>query len=207
MADMSIIGAGSMGSAIAGLARRTGATVQLLAPHLDRAQSVASQIGATAGAVGDELTGEMVVLAVPYPAVAGLLETYADQLAGKVVVDVTNPIDHTTNDGLEVPGDSSSAQQIAAVVPKARVLKAFNTTFSSTLASGVIGSLLPCVLIAGDDADAKTGLIEMVMAAGLDAVDVGGLKRARELEAIGFLQVRLASAGITSWSGGFALVR
>jgi predicted dinucleotide-binding enzyme len=85
------------------------------------------------------------------------------------------------------------------------VLKAFNTTFGSTLTAGTVGPLPTTVAIAGDDPDAKALLAGVVTAGGLATVDAGSLRRARELEALGFLQVTLATAQKISWAGGFAL--
>ena len=82
------------------------------------------------------MTGDIVVLAVPHPAVEAIVAAYGDQLAGKIVVDITNPLDFATFDSLVVPADSSKAAEIAAQLPSATVLKAFNTTFAATLASG-----------------------------------------------------------------------
>jgi hypothetical protein len=86
------------------------------------------------------------------------------------------------------------------------VLKAFNTTFAATLSSGTVGSLPTTVFIAGDDTDAKTELAGIVTSGGLKAVDAGSLQRARELEAVGFLQITLAAAEKISWTGGFGVV-
>ena len=82
------------------------------------------------------VTGDVVVLAVPHPAVDAIVEAYGDQLSGKIVVDITNPLDFATFDSLVVPADSSKAAEIAAQLPTAAVLKAFNTNFAATLASG-----------------------------------------------------------------------
>jgi predicted dinucleotide-binding enzyme len=150
--------------------------------------------------------GDVVVLAVPYPAVAAVLSQRADQLAGKIVVDITNPLNFETFDGLVVPADSSAAAVIAAALPQSRVLKAFNTTFAGTLAAGTVGPLPTTVLIAGDDTDAKTVLAGIVTSGGLNAVDAGSLNRARELEALGFLQLTLAVNEKVSWTGGFGVV-
>jgi predicted dinucleotide-binding enzyme len=146
-----------------------------------------------------------VILAVYYGSIAQVLEQRADQLAGKIVVDITNPVNVETFDSLVVPADSSAAAEIAATLPNARVLKAFNTNFAATLASGTVGDQPTTVLIAGDDAEAKAQLAEVVTAGGLKAVDAGSLRRARELEALGFLQMTLAAAEKISWTGGFAL--
>ncbi|MFF5290292.1 NADPH-dependent F420 reductase [Paractinoplanes globisporus] len=189
MAHISIIGTGTMGQAIAGLAAKGGHTVE--------------QLNTSSG--DQPVTGEIVVLAVPHSSLASVLASRADQLAGKVVVDLTNPIDFTTFDGLTVPADSSAAAEIAAALPSARVVKAFNTNFGATLASGSIGEGTTTVLIAGDDADAKALLSDVVTAGGLKAVDAGSLKRARELEAFALLQITLAAREQISWTGGFAV--
>jgi hypothetical protein len=191
MAHITIIGNGNMGQAIAGLAGKGGNTVELLG-HED---------------TGKDVTGDVVVLAVPYPAVSEILSARGASLAGKVVVDITNPLNFETFDSLTVPADSSAAAEIAAALPDSRVVKAFNTTFAGTLVSGKVGDNTTTVLIAGDDADAKALIAGIVGGAGLRAIDAGPLRRARELEALGFLQISLAAAEKVSWTGGFAIVQ
>jgi 8-hydroxy-5-deazaflavin:NADPH oxidoreductase len=190
MAHVSIIGTGNMGQAIAAVVGKGGNSVELIG----------------SSDADKQVTGDVVVLAVPYPAVADVLAARGDSLAGKVVVDITNPLDFASFDSLTVPADSSAAAEIAAALPQSRVLKAFNTNFAGTLAAGAIGSLPTTVLIAGDDADAKALLAGIVTAGGLRAVDAGSLRRARELEALGFLQLTLAASEKISWTGGFGLV-
>jgi len=190
VAHVSIIGTGNMGQAIAGVARKGGSTVELLG-SADTDQPV---------------TGDVVVLAVYYGSVADVLAQRGEQLAGKVVVDITNPVDTATFDSLVVPPDSSAAAEIAAQLPRSRVVKAFNTTFAATLASGALGEQPTTVLLAGDDDGAKSAVAEIVTAAGLRALDTGSLRRARELEALGLLQITLAAGEKIGWTGGFALV-
>jgi NADPH-dependent F420 reductase len=190
MAHVSIIGTGTMGQAIAAVIGRSGGnSVELIG------QAEADR----------PVTGDVVVLAVPYGAVAGIVAERGDQLAGKVVVDITNPVDFETFDSLVVPADGSAAAEIAAALPKSRVVKAFNTTFAATLISGSVGGQATTVLLAGDDADAKSLLAGIVTAGGLRAVDAGSLARARELEALGFLQITLAAGEKISWTGGLAV--
>ena len=210
MTSVSIIGAGNMGTAIAAIAAKGGASVQLLAQDAEKTTAAAATAGAsvTSGIAGDALTGDIVVLALPYPAVAGVLAQYEGQLDGKIVVDITNPLDFATFDSLVVPADGSAAQVIAETVPGARVLKAFNTTFAATLATGGVNGVAPTtVLVAGDDSAAKDALIGLLVAGGVLALDAGALKRARELEALGFLQLTLAAGSSIGWTGGFALVK
>lgn len=189
MAHVTIIGTGNMGQAISGVVTKGGNTAELLG----RSDT------------GKPVTGEIVVLAVPYPALPDVLATRGDQLAGKVVVDITNPLNFETFDSLTVPADSSAAAEIAASLPQSTVIKAFNTNFAATLASRTAGDLPTTVLIAGDDSQAKSLLADVLTAGGLRAIDTGALRRARELEAIGFLQITLAAQGKVPWTGGFAV--
>lgn len=149
----------------------------------------------------DEVTsiGDIVILAVPYGAVASILE--ANDFNGKILVDITNPVDFSTMDGLLVPSDSSATEVIANTVPSARVVKAFNTNFTYTLA----GDTTTTVLLASDDTDAKAVLTNTLLGSHLNIVDAGSLKRARELEALGFLQISLAIRELIGWTGGFSL--
>ncbi len=205
MTAVTIIGAGNMGAAIAGLVARGGNTVQVLTKDPQKAS--AALPAATHGTVGEPITGHIVILALPYAAVADVLSQYAGVLDGKVIVDITNPVDFATFDSLVVPVGSSASEVIAQTVPGSSVLKAFNTTFAGTLASGSVGAESTTVLIAGDDTDAKAALAAVIEAGGLRAVDAGSLKRAHELEALGFLQLSLAAGNKTSWTSGFALAR
>lgn len=193
MASFTIFGTGNMANAIGGVLAASGASVD--------------RISHDQGA-GATVTGDIVVLAVPYPAVAGILGAYGDQLSGKTVVDITNPLNFDTFDELVVPVGSSAAAEIQRALPEARVLKAFNTNFAATLVSGTVGGAgenPTTVLIAGDDEEAKAALVAAVTAGGLRAIDAGSLKRAHELEALGFLQLTLAAREKISWTGGFAI--
>jgi 8-hydroxy-5-deazaflavin:NADPH oxidoreductase len=189
MTSISIIGTGNMGKAIGALAEAGQHDVQYV------------------GREATDLTGDVVVLAVPYPAVAEIVATYRDQLAGKTIVDITNPLDFTTFDALTVPAGSSAAEVIAAELPDSHVVKAFNTTFGQTLSTKTVGALPTTVLIAGDNDEAKGKVAKLASAGGLQTADAGSLKRAHELEAIGFLQITLASKETIGWAGGLALVR
>ena len=191
MTSVTIFGSGNMGTAIAGVLTAGGAVVE----HVGSADSDAT------------IGGDLVILAVPYPALGDIAAKYGPQLAGKVVVDITNPLNFETFDSLTVPAESSAAAELAAALPSSRVLKAFNTTFAATLGAKAVGPNKTTVLIAGDDADAKAALAAAIIAGGVDAVDAGALSRARELEAVGFLQLTLAVAGKIGWTGGFGIVR
>lgn len=192
MTTYTIFGRGNMGTAIAGVLTKGGATVE----HIGSADSDTATIN-----------GDVVILAVPYPAVESIIASHKDALAGKTVIDITNPLNFETFDSLVVPVGSSATAEIQAQLPTSRVLKAFNTNFAATLATGKVGDITTTVLVAGDDEDAKNALIIDVNAGGLDALDAGSLKRAHELEAVGFLQLTLAGSEKIGWTGGFGLIK
>lgn len=191
MATITIFGTGNMGTAIKSVFEDAGATVQSLDSHSEN----------------PTIEGDIVVLAVPYPALASIAEQYGDQLEGKTVVDITNPLDFSTFDSLVVPADSSAAAELQAKLPKSHVLKAFNTVFAANIASRKTGNAQSTVLVAGDDDAAKAAFIDLAKAGGLDAIDAGALKRARELEAFGFLQLALAVQKKIGFNAGFAVYR
>ncbi len=192
MTSVTIFGTGNMANAIGGVFAAGGSSVAYIGRERVGAASV---------------EGDIVVLAVPHPAVDEIVTTYADQLAGKTVVDITNPVDFSTFDSLVVPAGSSLTAQIQDRLPQSSVVKAFNTNFAATLASGKVGELPTTVLVAGDDTVAKSALISAIEAGGLGVIDAGSLSRANELEAIGFLQLTLAVGEQIAWTGGFASVR
>ena len=189
MSAVTIFGKGNMGTAIKSVFEDAGATVQALDSHDEN----------------PTIQGDIVVLAVPYPALASIAKQYGDQLAGKTVVDITNPLDFSTFDSLVVPADSSAAAELQKLLPPSHVLKAFNTVFAANIASKKTGDAQSTVLVAGDDANAKDAFITQVKAGGLNAIDAGTLKRARELEAVGFLQLALAVQKKISFTAGFAI--
>lgn len=205
MTSISIIGTGKMGSAVADLSARAGADIQIVRRRAGTGL-FPDRTDVTYAAMGEALTGEVVVLAVPYEAYPDVLHHYRDRLGGKVVVEMSNPIDFTTYDQLLVPADSSAAAELARELPAAAVVKAFNVNFGDTLSTGTNGTTPTTVILAGDDPEAKIAVSDLVEAAGLRAVDAGPLSRARELEALGFLQIVLAAVAKTHYESGFALL-
>ena len=204
MTSISIIGSGKMGSAIANIAALAGADIQIVNRS---AKPTKDHPDARFAALGDDLTGELVVLAVPYGAYPNILRHYRDRLGGKVVIDISNTIDFTTYEQPEALVGTSTALELAKQLPgDVVVLKAFNANLAETLITRSNGTTATTVLIAGDDAEGKIALADILRAAGLRAVDVGPLQRSRQLEGMGFLQMVLASSGKTRFESGFTLL-
>jgi predicted dinucleotide-binding enzyme len=184
MSTISIIGSGGMAAAIGGLAAKAGHTVEVMSRDAAKARALAEQIGAGAmtGTFGAAPAGDIVILAVPYSAVLEVVKQYGEELAGKLLVDITNPVAPDFK-SFVTPEDSFGAQEIAKVAPAdAEVIKAFNTHFSHVLAAGPVEGHSLDVFIAGDDAQAKARVSAFIASLGLRPMDVGPLLMARTLE-------------------------
>jgi 8-hydroxy-5-deazaflavin:NADPH oxidoreductase len=198
--DITIIGTGNMARGIATRALAGGNSVTVLGTEDAKAEELASELSGDVrpGQVGDPLSGDVVVLAVWYAVVDDVLGRYRDQLKAKVLVDITNPIDVDAFEPLVLEA-GSGAQEIAAKAPGARVVKAFNTTFAGTLGEGAVAGQPLDVLIASDDDDAKATVSKIVSGGGLRPIDAGPLRRARELEALGYLHMALQGSMDTNY--------
>jgi predicted dinucleotide-binding enzyme len=211
MTGITIIGSGNMARGIGTRAVAAGAALQIIDRDGVHAQLLASELApATAGTLGDVFTGDIVVLALPYDAAREVVTQHADALAGKIIVDITNPIDFSTFDALVVEPGTSAAEELSTLAPaSADVVKAFNTTFAGTLVAGEVKGIPLDVMIAGDDADARAAVAEFVTASGMHPVDVGPLRRARELEAFQLLVMTLQAnpdATAFNWDSGLKLL-
>jgi predicted dinucleotide-binding enzyme len=127
-------------------------------------------------------------------------------LRGKIVVDISNPL-NTTYDGLVTPPDQSAAEVIRSLLPgEARVVKAFNTTFAPTLQEGNVAGQPLDVFVASDDDAAKETVVTMIRGSGMNTIDAGRLERERQLEALGLLGITLQGPLGTAFRSGWRLV-
>jgi 8-hydroxy-5-deazaflavin:NADPH oxidoreductase len=193
MGIIGIIGSGGMAAAIGGLAAEAGHSVEVTTRDAAKARALVEQIGAgaTTGTFGGAPAGDIVILAVPYSAVLDVVKQYGEELAGKLLVDITNPVapDLTS---FVTPEDSFGAQEIAKAAPAdAQVVKAFNTQFSHVLAAGPVEGHPLDVFLAGDDAQAKARVSAFVESLGLRPMDTGPLLMARTLEHVCLLSLGL----------------
>jgi NADPH-dependent F420 reductase len=210
--QVTIIGAGNMARGIGTRALAGGHSVRLIDRDPAKAKALAEELRQrVAGDVaesGSAAVGgaDLVVLAVPFPAGKEVAAGYREQLAGKTVVDICNPVDFATFDSLVVPPGTSAAEQIAAAAPGARVVKAFNTTFAGNLVAARGGGATLDVFIAGDDAAAKQAVTDLAASGGLRPIDAGPLRRARELEGMQFLHMTLQQTLGTNWSSAIKIL-
>ena len=205
--NIAIIGAGNVGKALTGSAIRAGHSVTVSSKNGESARQLAEETGARAAASDREAAeaADVVILAVPYGAVDEVLGDVGAALAGKVVIDATNPI-KADYSGLATEG-TSGAEEIQAKAPGARVVKAFNTAFAARQADPkVAGGLRVDGFVAADDADAKATVLGLVEAIGFNPVDAGGLAMARYLEGMAWLNITLQMNNGWSWQAGWKLV-
>ena len=212
--NITIIGAGNMGRGIGTRAVAGGHSVTFVDANPETAEKAAADVKVSAknGAkvstapLGDVQLGDVVVLAVWYGTNIEIAKQLGNKLAGKVVVDIANPL-NSTYDGLATAPDSSSAEDLAkAIASGAKVVKAFNTTYAGTLVAGQVGGQKLDVFIAGDDADAKAKVAQIVTDGGMRAVDAGPLSRARQIEGMQLLHIVLQGTLGTNWGSALKII-
>jgi predicted dinucleotide-binding enzyme len=193
MTTISIIGSGNMATAIGTRAAKHGHTIELMSRNTAKAQVLADQIGngATVGTFGATPAGDIVIVAVLHAGAVEAVAHYGEALAGKILIDITNPFNADVT-GLMTTEGNSISQQIAAAAPKStHVVKAFNT-----ILQGVLAEDKPVdVFFAGDSAEAKSRVAAFLESMDMRPLDAGGIEMAYVLEWAGILLVGLARNG------------
>jgi predicted dinucleotide-binding enzyme len=191
-----------MARGVANRALAGGHHVTFVGTHIAKADDLVDEFtGQGPVESAEEVDGDVVVLAVPFTEAPHAVRQHADRLEGKVVVDLTNPVDLSVLEPLDVAPFDSGAEVIADVAPDgASVVKAFNTTLAGHEGSGQVAGQPLDVFVAGDDPDARATVAQLVRDGGMNAIDSGPLARARELEALGYLHMAIQG----SIHGGFA---
>ncbi len=202
--NISIIGAGNVGRAVATSAHRAGHTVTITASNLESAKLLADETGATAvDSTADAVrNADVVLFAVPYAAISQVVADAGHALDGKTVMDATN---RPTPDTSGNTGPTSIAEELQAQLPDAHVVKALNTAFASRQADPVVGGIAVDGYVAGDDAAAKKTVLDFLESIGFRPVDAGPLATARTLEGMAWLNISLNMKG-GSWQDGWKLV-
>ena len=205
--DIAIIGAGNVGKALATAFTRAGHDVSITASDASHALEAAASTGARAAASNTDAasTAGVIVLAIPFDSAAAVAQDIKHAAAGKAVVDVTNRMSFGAN-GPEIDTTSSNAEDLARLLPDAHIVKAFNSVFASRQADPVADGIRLDGFVAGDDDGAKAAVLRLVESIGLEPVDVGPLVRARQLEALAFLNIALNATHGGAWRSGWKLV-
>jgi len=202
---IAIIGVGNVGSALAGTATKAGHQVTLAAKDPSHAEKVAGDTGArAAGSVADAAAdADLIVLAVPGGAAADVVRELGSAASGKVIVDSTNPLNDTYSD-LTTRG-TSNAELLQAEAPDAQVVKAFNTIFASRHGNPTEDGAPIDAFYAGDDAAAKAKVADLLQSLGFRPIDAGGVRMARTLEEMAFLNIALNAGNGWAWQSTWRL--
>ncbi len=189
---IAVIGMGNVGSVLGRRWAEIGQAVTFCVrdPEKPEKREAAKKVGAAIGPVSDAGKAEAVLLAVPWRAVPETLRA-AGELAGRVVLDCTNPVNAEFTD-LTPPPLGSAGLEIARLVPRAHVVKIFNTNGSTNMADPDYGGHKVSMFYAGDDAGANRIAAELAAQIGFEPIELGGLKYARLLEAMALSWIVLA---------------
>ncbi|HUJ85113.1 MAG TPA: NADPH-dependent F420 reductase [Candidatus Acidoferrales bacterium] len=190
---VAVIGKGMVGTAIAKGLTNKGHEVKF--GHRDPKESVFEAAK----------WGEIVFIAVPYEAIADTVKELGTAADGKPVVDVTNEIG--SKGELAVGFSTSGAEELQKKLPKAFVVKAFNTVFAVNQSSGKVGNEQLTLFVASDNSKAKETVIRLGRDIGFDSVDAGPLKSARYLEPMAMLIIDLAFRFRMGTNIGYKLVK
>ncbi len=200
--DIAIIGAGNVGTALAGAFARAGHHVTISATHPEHAAEVAQSTGTGSAGTNQEAVaaGDVVILAVPGTAFDAIVGEVGNELAGKVVVDVSNrPTPDPSGAG------TSAAEELQTRIPNSNVVKAFNTAFATRQANPNIDGVAADGFVAGDDDDAKRTVLDLVESIGFRPVDAGSLAASRTLEGMAWLNISRALQGGT-WQDAWVIL-
>ena len=204
--NIAIIGAGNVGSALAQSLTRGGHTVTVADRDPRDAQAAAPEAGGTAAHsnVDAARDAEAVILALPFAAIEGVVREIGDVLDGKILIDPTNRVDF--DDPVSTFDGSSNAEQIQAMAPNARVVKAFNTAFASRQAEPEVDGMAADGFVAADDEAAKAAVLDLVRSIGFRPIDAGPLGMARALEAMALLNMTLQVRNEWPWQAAWKLI-
>lgn len=191
--NISILGAGNVGMALARSLLRAGQPVTLGVPEPARHAEAVTALGPAARLAGSDEAidhADLVILAVPYAAALSIAAARPDW-QGRVLVDATNPLAPGLG-GLLVGTTSSGAEEVALRARGARVVKAFNSTGAENMADSRYDLAQPLMPVAGDDAAAREQVMALATLIGFDAIDMGPLSAARYIEPLAMVWIHLA---------------
>ncbi len=208
--SIAVLGAGNVGGALAHVWSVAGHSVTfgLPDPQSEKSRAAVSKLGGQVRAASNKdaaSSAQVVALCVPWLAAEAAIRQCGN-LSGKILVDCTNPLKPDLQ-GLAIGATTSAAEQVASWVPGTKVIKAFNTIGAANFGKAQFGSQRADGFYCGDDAAAKTSILELIDAAGLAPVDVGPLRNARCLEAMAMLWIDMAVNQKQGSNHAFKLLR
>ncbi len=192
-----IIGTGKIAKALGMALGRSRYHVMFGSHTPAKATSLGTEIGhyGSGGSIASAVHfGEIIALAVPYKSIEGILRA-SDNFSGKIVIDCTNPLIFAQSMAdLAIGHTTSAAEQIAQMIPGAKIVKAFNTAFDQHIENGpYFDSNDASMFYCGDDEAAKASVAKLIAEVGFEPIDAGPLSSARLLEPMAALIVRLSN--------------
>ncbi len=192
--NIGIIGSGDMGSGLGGIWAEKGHVVLYSFSHSrEKLKNLAAShknalTGTPAQAVAH---GDIILLSVGWKSIGDAVAA-AGRIRGKIVIDCTNPLTLDAS-GLEIGLSTSGGEEVARLLPEAKIVKAFNTVYAEIYHSDsrLFGSRMPTMLYCGDDSEAKRVVSELIVETGFEPVDAGPLISARYLEPLAMLMIQL----------------
>jgi NADPH-dependent F420 reductase len=212
---IAVIGAtGNMGSAISKSLSRGNYRLLLMATKQDELESLVKEIQSEKEEVDVEAVtcptdasweADIIILAVPYAAEKEIAEKIKEVANQKIVISIANPLNDTYN-GLVTAPDTSAAEELQKLLPHARVIKAFNTTFAADFSTPVINGSQVDAFIAGNDEEALQTVAELVTTAGFNPIIAGNLSVSRTLENMQLLLIQLGMKYNYNWLAGWKIL-
>lgn len=205
MTTIAVIGTGNVGGALGTAAVKAGYDVVFAGQDAAKTREVADAAGATAATTREAAAvADIIVFAVPYSSFAAVAAEIAPVVDGKIVIDPSNPLKPDYS-GLAL-SDSSGAEELARLLPRSKVVKAFNTLFAGNTANPQALGFQLDSLFATDDEAAKDAVCGLSSSIGFRPIHIGPLTASRELEAMALLNIRLQLVSNGNWNTAFALV-
>jgi NADPH-dependent F420 reductase len=214
MMKVAIIGIGNMGSAIARALAKKGHELVLYGHHADKVSHAIELIkkDVPEAALTTELNAKEAVAQAEVTIVAlwrhqqeAFVKEVADGGEKKIFVSIANPFDMATG-GSAIPEDTSVAEELAQLLPKAIVVKAFNTAFVADYADPVFNGIEADMFVAADDEQAAQTVSNLVADAGFTPVYAGKLQMARVLEQMMILLGGIAGRNKYNWVAGWKIL-
>ncbi|MCE3011855.1 MAG: NAD(P)-binding domain-containing protein [Proteobacteria bacterium] len=194
--NVGFIGTGKVGGTLAKSLGAKGHTIYLSSrdPRSFSVKNLAGAIGVNASVYSIQeviLKSDIIIMATPWASTASIVQQFANQLEEKILIDCTNPLKPDLS-GLELGHTTSGGEVLQALVPKAKIFKAFNTTGFNISEFPVLESRKAVMFFCGDDSSSRHIVRDLVDEVGFEAVDAGPMASARLLEPFALLWIQCA---------------
>ena len=208
MQTIAVIGTGNMGRGLAKVLHEAGYAVHLGSRDATRAAQAAEEVGRGVTGLGNTeavRNADVIILAIPFEQDSATLRQLRPHVAGKIVIDIANPL-NASFDGLTTSPETSAAELTAQQLPESRVVGAFKNTLAAVFHNPVFDGQQSTVFVAGDDEDAKQTVLKLVDSLPFMAIDAGSLAAARTLEHMSVLLIQVSQRHQYNWRAAYRIL-